>query len=84
MVAKIILFPGLVERVARWMLSLLDLPTDKGHERELKREFDRVSAKFEIGSKDGLKLSDAQWRAVWHRVYILMSERKRADGEEGT
>ena len=76
MAAEIIPFPGLIERVARRMLRVMEIPAGKGHERE----FDRALAEFGIGCEGGLALSDEQWKAIWHRVYQMMPAKEKVGG----
>ena len=76
MTAEIIPFPGLIERVARRMLPVMEAPP--GEQRE--EVFSQATTELGVGVEDGLDLSAEQWAAVWRRVDELMSGRERASG----
>ena len=66
MVAQIIPFPGLIERVAHRMLVVMEAPP--GDERD--EAF--VDATIDL-DENQLTLSPEQWAAVWRRVHAMMS-----------
>lgn len=76
MSAEIIQFPGLLERVARRLVPVMEAPP--GDQRE--DVFFQVTTELGVGLNDGLDLSAEQWALVWHRVDQLMTEGKRASG----
>lgn len=76
MTAAIIPFPGLIDRVARRMLPVMEAPP--GDQRD--DVFGRATTELGVGLEDGLDLSTHQWAAVWRRVDELMSAKRRANG----
>ncbi len=76
MTAEIIPFPGLIERVARRLLPVMEAPPG-----ELRDDaFARATTELGVGLQGGLNLNAEQWAVVWHRVDELMSRRERAGG----
>lgn len=64
--AEIIIFPGLIERVAHRMLIVREAPP--GDQRD--DAFGQATMELDA---DGLYLRSEQWQAVWRRVDELMS-----------
>ena len=76
MTAEIIPFPGLIERVANRMLRVME--ASPGEQRD--DAFGRATTELGVGLENGLDLSAEQWKSIWRRVDLLMSERRRSDG----
>jgi len=74
--AEVIPFPGLIERVARRLLPVMDAPP--GDQRD--EVFGRATTELGVGLDGGLDLNTSQWTAVWRRVDELMSAKRRANG----
>ena len=78
MTAEVILLPGLIERLARRMVRVMEVPPGDNYEQE--RAFDQALDEFGIACEGGVALTDEQWKAIWHRVYQMMPAKEKVGG----
>ena len=76
MTAEIIPFPGLIERIARRMLLVMEAAP--GEQRD--DAFGLATTELGVGLENGLDLRSEQWAAVWRRVDELMLSGGKANG----